>query len=76
MIEAAIVFDGGRSIIPCIIRNLSETGAKLEVSTTVSKVPQTFDLIVARVRPQRCQVVWRTVRELGVQFVTSAAAVR
>jgi hypothetical protein len=68
MIEATVVFDGGRSRMPCIIRNLSESGAKLEVES-VTRVPRTFDLIVNRVRPQACAVVWRSMRELGVQFM-------
>jgi hypothetical protein len=69
MIEATIAFDGGRTRIPCIIRNLSETGAKIEVlSGTVSNIPRTFDLVVAKVRPQGCTVMWRSLKELGVQF--------
>lgn len=67
MIEAAIVFDGGRTRMRCIIRNLSETGAKLEVAA-VTRIPRTFDLVVDKVRPQGCIVVWRSVKELGVQF--------
>lgn len=69
MIEATIAFDGGRTRIACIIRNLSDTGAKLEVvSGTVSNIPRTFDLVVAKVRPQGCTVMWRSLKELGVQF--------
>jgi hypothetical protein len=69
MIEATIAFDGGRTRIPCIIRNLSETGAKLEVlNGPVSNIPRTFDLVVSRVRPQGCTVMWRSLKELGVQF--------
>jgi hypothetical protein len=69
MIEATIIFDGGRTRVPCIIRNLSETGAKLEVvDTKVSAIPRTFDLVVAKVRPQGCSVMWRSLKELGVQF--------
>ena len=69
MIEASIVFDGGRSRIACIIRNLSETGAKLEVlKGTVASIPRTFDLVVANTTPQGCTVVWRSLKELGVQF--------
>ena len=68
MIEATIVFDGGRTRMPCIIRNLSETGAKLEVAS-VAKIPRTFDLVVDKVRPQSCVVVWRSVKELGIQFM-------
>lgn len=69
MIAAQIVFDGGRARIDCVIRNLSDTGAKLElVGTAVSKIPATFDLIAPRHRPHPCRVVWRTLRELGVAF--------
>lgn len=67
VIEATIVFDGGRTRMRCIIRNLSETGAKLEVAA-VTRIPRTFDLVVDKVRPQHCVVVWRSVKELGVQF--------
>ena len=68
MIEATIVFDGGRTRMRCIIRNLSETGAKLEVAS-VTKIPRTFDLLVDKVRPQACAVVWRPMKELGIQFL-------
>ena len=68
MIEATIVFDGGRTRMRCIIRNLSETGAKLEVAS-VTKIPLTFDLLVDKVRPQSCAVVWRSMKELGIQFL-------
>jgi hypothetical protein len=67
MIQATLVYDGGRSRQACVIRNLSDSGAKIEVAS-VAKVPRTFDLIVDRVRPQSCVVVWRAVKELGVQF--------
>jgi hypothetical protein len=68
MIIATIVFDGGRSRQDCVIRNLSDSGAKLEVAT-VRGVPDSFDLIVPRHRPQHCRVVWRALKEMGVQFV-------
>jgi len=69
MIEATIAFDGGRTKIKCIIRNLSETGAKLEVvSGAIATIPRTFDLMVSKVRPQSCTVMWRSLKELGVQF--------
>jgi hypothetical protein len=67
VIEATIVLDGGRTRIRCTIRNLSEKGAKLEVAS-VTRIPRTFDLVVDKVRPQPCIVIWRTVKELGVEF--------
>jgi hypothetical protein len=68
MIEAQVVFDGGRRVLPCIIRNLSAGGARLEMGKVMG-VPNTFDLLVPRARPQACRVAWRALRELGVQFV-------
>ena len=67
MIPAQIVFDSGRRRVDCIIRNLSEGGAKLEVATVLG-LPPTFDLIAKGHRPHACRVAWRALREMGVQF--------
>jgi hypothetical protein len=64
-IEATISM--GFSSIACVVRNVSETGAKLEVSK-VTGIPDRFDLIVPRHRPQPCRVVWRAMKELGVEY--------
>jgi hypothetical protein len=66
-IRAQIVFNGGRGRLDCIIRNLSESGAKLEVAA-VRHIPQTFDLLAPGHRPHGCRVVWRALKELGVEF--------
>lgn len=68
MIVATIVYDGGRMRLDCVIRNLSDGGAKLEFAT-VRGIPQTFDLMVPGHRPQHCRVAWRALKELGVQFM-------
>lgn len=64
-----IVFNAGRSTIDCTIRNLSATGAKLQVASVVG-IPDTFDLLLAGDGKQACRVVWRTLKELGVEFAT------
>lgn len=71
MIIATIVYGGGNARTDCVIRNLSEGGAKLEVPSA-RIIPQTFDLMVPGHRPQHCRVAWRALRELGVQFMQSA----
>lgn len=68
MILATIVFNAGQTRMDCVIRNLSDTGAKLEVAS-VKMIPQSFELMVARHRPQSCRVAWRAIKELGVEFV-------
>lgn len=64
-VEAVIAF--GRARLPCIIRNVSDTGAKLEVAR-VAGIPDIFVLHVAGHRPQTCRVAWRALKEMGVEY--------
>ena len=66
-IAASIVYNGGRGVKPCVVRNLSESGAKLEVSSVVG-IPNSFDLLVPGHRPQHCRVAWRALKEIGVAY--------
>jgi hypothetical protein len=52
--------------LECTIRNLSESGALLQVSSTFG-IPADFDLFIGSER-QSCHVVWRTDTRLGVAF--------
>lgn len=52
--------------LECTVRNISDTGAAIQVSTTFG-LPQTFDLIVDGAR-HRCRVMWRTDTKIGVSF--------
>jgi hypothetical protein len=64
---ARIVFNGGRSTIDATVRNVSAKGAKLQVTSVVG-IPDTFDLMLDGHSRQPCRVVWRTLKELGVEF--------
>jgi hypothetical protein len=64
-IRATISF--GHSRLDCIIRNVSDTGAKLEVAK-VAGIPDVVLLHVPGHRPQTCRVVWRALKELGVEY--------
>ena len=64
-----IVFNAGRSTIDCTIRNLSSTGAKLQVNSVVG-VPDTFDLVLDGHAKQPCRIKWRRLKEIGVEFRT------
>ena len=55
LIQAKIVFEGGRQRVECVIRNLSENGAKLEVGKVIG-IPATFDLVAPGHRPHPCRV--------------------
>jgi hypothetical protein len=64
-IEATISF--GRTTLPCIIRNVSDSGAKLEV-LKVSSIPDVIMLQAPGHRAQTCRVAWRALREVGVEY--------
>ena len=60
-----IAFNRG-SVIDCMVRNRSETGALLQVVTPL-EIPESFDLLVdGEIRP--CMVVWRKDRQIGIEF--------
>ena len=65
-VAAKIHYNG--NIADCVIRNISDTGAKLELGG-VGKIPNTMKLVVDGHQPHTCRVVWRTIREMGVQFM-------
>jgi hypothetical protein len=69
-IQAEIVFDGGRSARPCIVRNISEGGAKLELASVIG-IPNSFVLVVPGHHPQPCRIAWRALKELGIAFQTA-----
>jgi PilZ domain-containing protein len=58
----------GSSAIDCIVRNLSETGAALEIESPIG-VPERFELFVPQDRSRRpADVVWRKERRIGIRF--------
>lgn len=62
-----ILLDGGGAI-DCTVRNLSQTGAALEVETPIG-VPERFGLMIEAGRTVPCKVVRRSERRIGVRFV-------
>jgi hypothetical protein len=58
----------GGSAIDCVLRNVSKTGAALEVTSPIG-IPDQFVLVVpADDSRHRCSVVWRKERRIGVAF--------
>jgi len=63
----SIYFDWG--VIDCVIRNLSDTGALLEVESPIG-IPDKFDLIIKPETIRRqCAVARRSAKSIGVRFV-------
>jgi hypothetical protein len=65
--KATIILHGGYSVYDCVIRNLSDTGAMLQVAPL--GIPNHFDLrLDAPVPSHPCTVRWRTDSAMGVSF--------
>jgi PilZ domain-containing protein len=61
-----IEFGGG--VIDCTVKNLSETGAALEVATPLY-IPDSFTLFVRSDQfKRRCHIVWRKEKRIGIAF--------
>jgi hypothetical protein len=65
---ARIAFHHDSSVIDCIVRNRSDSGACLQVASPLG-IPDEFDLIAdANDARQACRVIWRTEKRIGVEF--------
>ncbi len=64
---ASIVFKHGGSTLICVVRNLSDGGARLGVEDGLN-VPETFTLQFEDGRAVECTVVWRLAKLVGVKF--------
>ena len=61
-----ILFDGSGT--DCLVRKMSLGGANLEVESQTG-IPDSFDLVIdVEQSNQRCHVVWRKARRIGVAF--------
>jgi len=61
-----IVFSDNVPKLECTVRNVSKTGASLQVSTTIG-IPTNFGVIIDGVR-RNCRSVWRTDTKIGIAF--------
>ncbi len=64
---AQIILSDKAPKLDCAVRNLSNTGACLQLSTTYG-IPMNFDIVLDGVR-RPCRAVWRTDTKMGVAFI-------
>jgi hypothetical protein len=66
---AMIEFPGGT--FSCVVRDLSDTGALLEVPSQIG-VPHEFSLSIPTAKLQRpCRAVWRSAKGIGIAFASA-----
>jgi hypothetical protein len=72
--SGTIAFNG--AAITCVVRNISLTGAALEVESQ-NGIPAAFDLIIAPGKfSEHCHVLWRKDKRIGVVFVPESLPYR
>src|SRR3954468_24280002 len=68
LLAAKMSFRNGQSALDCLIRNLSDTGAKLIVSAAV-RLPDCFDLLIPpKSVTRRVRIVWRRGEAMDIRF--------
>lgn len=60
-----IEFGGGG--IDCTVRNVSDGGAALDVTSPIG-IPERFTLVVSDGTQRACRIVWRKEKRIGVKF--------
>jgi two-component system response regulator len=66
-----IAFSARHATMPCVVRDISETGARLQVKSSAG-VPDTFELIVELDGLEaHVETVWRRTSEIGVRFLAA-----
>jgi hypothetical protein len=63
-----ILFNNRRSVIDCMVRNVSRAGACLVVPSLVG-VPPEFDLVISgEAASHACRMIWHAENRIGVEF--------
>jgi PilZ domain len=63
-----IVFNNKSSVIDCMVRNLSRTGACLLVPNVIG-VPSTFELLIeGELASRPCKMIWNNQNRIGIEF--------
>ena len=71
---AQVVFNRRQSIYDCLIRNMSDSGARL-VFAQAAMIPTAFELVVNKGGESRwTEIKWRTHLTAGVSFATMSAS--
>ena len=66
--SARILLNHHHSVIDCTVRNLSPSGACLNVASAVG-IPEQFDVFFEADRSIRaCRLVWHKEKQVGIEF--------
>lgn len=73
-LQGRIFYNNRRSSVDCLIRDISDIGAKLKLSEAIT-VPEAMDLYIpSKDEFRRARVQWRSGGEIGIAFGEGNAA--
>ncbi|MCA0399724.1 MAG: PilZ domain-containing protein [Proteobacteria bacterium] len=73
-LRGEIVHSNGASRTDCTVRDISDTGARLEIPVSVT-LPEFFEILVPlKSITRRARIIWRHNNEIGISFVHEAQA--
>jgi hypothetical protein len=67
-LAASLALDDSKTPIPCVIWDISDTGAKLAIVYT-GPLPEQFTLVLSPTVHRRCKLQWRSIKFIGVTFL-------
>ncbi|QXX74114.1 PilZ domain-containing protein [Methylovirgula sp. HY1] len=73
-LRAQIIFNNRMTTIDCIVKNISQSGARVALNDTLA-VPTEFDIYIPqRGRSHHAKLVWRDKDSIGVDFIDAQPA--
>jgi hypothetical protein len=65
--RAALKTGAAAPQVECMVSDISQTGAKILIDSTV-QLPPEFTLLLSHNVKRQCQIIWRTDQQVGVRF--------
>jgi hypothetical protein len=65
---AKISFKQGTAAIDCMVRDISDGGARLLVASVIG-IPDSFELAIPGEPVRQCRLIWRKSEQIGVAFI-------
>ena len=63
-----VIFNNPLSVINCVVRDISEQGACIELPQP-AQTPDIFELVInPNLKRRQCEVIWRLEKRIGVTF--------
>ncbi|MHB8886021.1 MAG: PilZ domain-containing protein [Methylovirgula sp.] len=73
-LRAQIIFNNRMTTIDCIVKNISQSGARVALNDTLA-VPAEFDIYIPqRGRSHHAKLIWRDKDSIGVDFIDAPPA--